>query len=228
MAYFCFIFIIILLVGMLSSFVFFLFSLYHYRDYSFCIQPGCLEKFLSLHSDSLKILNWTISLLVSYSAISAIIVALLSYINSTSSSALGAHISHYKVFQEYLNFELARKAKIEPSSINSLQWYNLIFDKSRLGSTTVSDNYKNQISKLNQVISDSNNKSDKAQDGSFSYKEHQGKIIFEVSKMGIRLERAPRNDFYVIESELLELIAVINVEFCSVQGIPPIMLRKYI
>jgi hypothetical protein len=114
------------------------------------------------------------------------------------------------------------------SSINSLQWYNVIFNKSRLGSTSVSDQYKEKIIGINILIADSNDKANKANNGSFSYKEHQGRMINELIDIGIRIERAPRNDFYAVETEVLELISSINLEFCSKQDIPKLIDRKYI
>lgn len=226
--YFSSFFILFFLIGLLSSLIIFSVSLYEVRNLDFCLRPGCLNNFLTFHREAIQVFSWTISFLVSYSTIGAIVVALLSYVNSVSSSALGTHISHYKVFQEYLGFELARKSRLLLSSINSLQWYNVIFNKSRLGSTTVSDQYKEKIIGINILISDSNDKASTANNGSFSYKEHQGRMIKELIDIGIRIERAPRNDFYAVETEVLELISSINLEFCSKQDIPKLIDRKYI
>jgi hypothetical protein len=226
--YFSSFFILFFQVGVISSLIVFSFSLYEVRNFEICLRPGCLNNFLVFHQEAIKLFSWTISFLVSYSTIGAIVVALLSYVNSVSSSALGTHISHYKVFQEYLSFELARKSKLLLSSINSLQWYNVIFNKSRLGSTSVSDQYKEKIIGINILIADSNDKANKANNGSFSYKEHQGRMINELIDIGIRIERAPRNDFYAVETEVLELISSINLEFCSKQDIPKLIDRKYI
>ncbi|WP_052750309.1 retron Ec48 family effector membrane protein [Arsukibacterium sp. MJ3] len=214
--------------GVILTLVFFFVSLYQVRGVGFCLKPGCLNSFLMFHEEAIMLASWSLSFLVSFSTIGAIIVALLSYINSVSSTALGTHIAHYKVFQEYLSFELEKNSKLSLSSINALQWYNLIFSKSRLGSTTVSEEYKKKVESINKLIAESNSKADSAHNGSFSYKDHQGKMITALASFGVRIERAPRNDFQSVENDIFKLIDSINLEFCSLQGIQKSVDRKYL
>ncbi|ENL0384408.1 retron Ec48 family effector membrane protein, partial [Enterobacter hormaechei] len=123
---------------------------------SFCFNNTCISNFTNGYSQSILILQATFILLGLVASIGGIIVALLGYTNSVSVSALGNHISHFKIFQEYLSYEINKRDRLSASSFDIFKWYNIIFNKSRSGSTSISQDYCNLIVKLNSAISDSN------------------------------------------------------------------------
>ncbi|MEZ0534262.1 retron Ec48 family effector membrane protein, partial [Enterobacter sp. KB-221C9] len=105
--------------------------------------------------------------------------------------------------------------------------YNIIFNKSRSGSTSISQDYCNLIVKINGAISDSNTACSQAKSGSFSYVRHQNNITTLLRDFGIIHPRLPRNDYYEVEDQVFELIDNINREFCYSSSIEPLVKRLY-
>ncbi|HHH1072599.1 TPA: retron Ec48 family effector membrane protein, partial [Yersinia enterocolitica] len=137
------------------------------------------------------------------STLGSIFIALFSYINSVKTSALGNHMAHLKIFQDYINEELKKRDKISPSSIDSLYWYNLIFTNSQEGNVSVSNKY---IEKINSSIEISNLKSTNASNGSFRFVEHQHLMINTLCNLGITLHTQPRIQFKEAEDQVIDLI----------------------
>lgn len=200
----------------------------HQFEKKFCFNNTCIKNALDLFSQSILIMQATFVLLGIITTIGGIVVALLSYINSVSVSALGNHISHFKIFQDYLSFEISKRNRLSTSSFDIFKWYNIIYNKSRSGLITVSPEYLDIINELNLKILESNFSSSKASNGSYSYVTHQINIISILKKIGISQARLPRNDFYEVEEQVLGLIENINREFCYSGFIPEISKRRYI
>ncbi|MCC8228736.1 retron Ec48 family effector membrane protein [Enterobacter mori] len=192
-----------------------------------CFHNTCILNFTNGYSQSLLILQATFILLGLVASIGGIVVALLGYTNSVSVSALGNHISHFKIFQEYLSYEINKRDRLSSSSFDIFKWYNIIFNKSRSGSTSISQDYCNLIVKINSAISDSNTACSQAKSGSFSYVRHQNNITTLLRDFGIIHPRLPRNDYYEVEDQVFELIDNINREFCYSSSIEPLVKRLY-
>lgn len=193
----------------------------------FCFHNTCILNFTKGYSQSILILQATFILLGLVASIGGIVVALLGYTNSVSVSALGNHISHFKIFQEYLSYEINKRDRLSASSFDIFKWYNIIFNKSRSGSTSISQDYCDLIIKLNNVISESNTACTRAKSGSFSYVKHQNDITTLLRDFGIIHPRLPRNDYYEVEDQVFELIDNINREFCYSSSIEPLVKRLY-
>ncbi|MFD3245410.1 retron Ec48 family effector membrane protein [Rahnella aquatilis] len=198
---------------------------YFKRD--FCFNNTCLENAAAGFSQSILIMQAMFILLGIIASVGGIIVALMGYINSVSVSALGNHISHFKIFQEYLSYEINKRDRLSPSSFDIFKWYNIIFNKSRSGSTSVSEEYCTLVLKLNELISKSNTACTKANKGSFSYVSHQINMVSTLAEFGIVQPRLPRNDFYEVEDQIIGLIANINREFCYSTSVPELINRDY-
>ncbi|HIH5816567.1 TPA: retron Ec48 family effector membrane protein [Escherichia coli] len=194
---------------------------------SFCFNNTCISNFTKGYSQSILILQATFILLGLVASIGGIVVALLGYTNSVSVSALGNHISHFKIFQEYLSYEINKRDRLSASSFDIFKWYNIIFNKSHSGSTSISQDYCNLIVKLNSAISDSNTACSLAKSGSFSYVRHQNNITNLLRNFGIIHPRLPRNDYYEVEDQVFELIDNMNREFCYSSSIEPLAKRLY-
>lgn len=198
-----------------------------YFEKDFCFNNTCIKNAATGYSQSILILQAMFILLGIVASIGGIIVALMGYINSVSVSALGNHISHFKIFQEYLSYEINKRDRLSPASFDIFKWYNIIFNKSRSGSTSVSDEYCALVLKLNNIISNSNAACTKANKGSFSYVSHQINIVSTLIEFGIVQPRLPRNDFYEVEDQIIALIANINREFCYSTSVPELIKRDY-
>lgn len=198
---------------------------YFKRD--FCFNNTCIKNAASGFSQSILIMQAMFILLGIIASVGGIIVALMGYINSVSVSALGNHISHFKIFQEYLSYEINKRDRLSPASFDIFKWYNIIFNKSRSGSTSVSEEYCDLVLALNTIVSDSNTACTKAKKGSFSYVTHQINMVSTLADFGIVQPRLPRNDFYEVEDQIIALIANINREFCYSTSVPELIKRDY-
>lgn len=220
----------IALIGYVSSIISFIATGYKAEIYhhSICLANDCVKYWSETFEYPLLIAKATSDLLVAFATAGGIVIALLSYIASVSTSALANHISHYAIFQEYLINEISKRDRISLASIDILSWYNHIFSSSRTGIMTVSKEYFAYIEKLNGQIAASNDQAKKAKDGEFRYKPHQEKIKYILAETGIVVEFQPRNDFYEIEGQIFSLINGINRSFCYSDAVPTLVQRKYI
>ena len=195
---------------------------------SVCFQNTCVENFFSIFSQSFSILDSTINLLVSLATIGGIVVALMSFLNSASATALSNHISHFSTFQNFILSEISKRNRISPASVDIFVWYNLIFSNSRIGKTNISDHYCKLISDLNSQIFFSNEQARTATQGSFRYMPHQQRMIEALFSIGISVNHQPRNEFYEIEDQILSLITSANRSFCYSEKVPELLKRNYV
>ncbi len=193
-----------------------------------CFNNVCVKKFIEIFDQSFIILNATLTLLVGLATIGGIIVALMSYLNSASATALSNHISHFSIFQNYVSIEITKRNRISATSVDTFVWYNLIFSNSRTGKTSISDEYCSLISALNNEISTSNEQAKTATQGSFRYMPHQKRIMNSLESFGIRIGHQPRNEFYEIEDQIFSLISSLNKSFCYSDKVPELIKRNYV
>ncbi|MEZ8880277.1 retron Ec48 family effector membrane protein [Vibrio lentus] len=194
----------------------------------FCFTNNCLKDTYVLFEYPIKLALSMVTVLTSVITSAGIFIALLSYFNITKSNALNNHIAHFKIFNDYVIQEIEKRDMLNVAAFDIFKWYNTIFEESRFGSTDVSKGYIIYISELSKEIEISNEKAQLASSGSYSYKEHQRRIIPYFERLGILLTHHPRNDFNSIEQELVELVDVMNKAFCFHSNIKPIPQRKYI
>jgi len=193
-----------------------------------CFNNDCVEYFIKQTRSPINIASSTLGVLVSVATIGGIIVALLSYLNSSHTSALSNHIAHFSIFHGYLNSEIGNLNMVSPTSVDILSFYNFIFNKSRSGKTDVSENYIEFVHSLNSEITTSNGKAQEEINGSFRYKDHQRRVIEILKSAGITMTYLPRNDFYEAEGQVLSLIERVNQSFCYSDYVPALTRRVYI
>ncbi|EKN3331270.1 retron Ec48 family effector membrane protein, partial [Yersinia enterocolitica] len=195
---------VILLLGIILSLSVFIATGFDEKLFSsdLCLTNDCMKNTIYKYSESLSIINGILTLIILLSTLGSIFIALFSYINSVKTSALGNHMAHLKIFQDYINEELKKRDKISPSSIDSLYWYNLIFTNSQEGNVSVSNKY---IEKINSSIEISNLKSTNASNGSFRFVEHQHLMINTLCNLGITLHTQPRIQFKEAEDQVIDL-----------------------
>lgn len=202
-------------IGAVLAYLTFFTGIYSSRELSFCLSSGCLSGFLDTQKETVRILSGTLSILVSISTIGAIIVALMTYISTMKTSALTNHISHLKTFQDYVLNEVEKFPSVSKTSINTLVWYNIIYDRSRDGDMTISTKYRTEIKEISKEIELSNTYSNDATQPSFSYLEHQTTLIEALNKIGLIAARDTRAGFFESEEQLFSLIDNVNKEFCG-------------
>lgn len=190
---------------------------------SVCFEPRCIQFFMnkmvfipSFIKDFAEFLSYIFTVFGVY-------IALKSYVSSTEATKASVHLMHFNSFREYIQSEIDRADYVSWKSINVVKLYNIIYDKSHEGCLTVSVSYRNLMDELNNKISESNAKNASSL---FDYKHHQTEVKKVLSKMGIEIERKPRNDFYLMEKFLFDFIDKVNSEFCRLTD-KRITTRKY-
>lgn len=197
------------------------------KNRPFCLSSECLARFVETVEPSLALGKATSDLVVAIATAGGIVVALWSYFNAVSNSALGNHISHFSIFQSYLNSEIAKRNRIHVSSIDTFFWYNLIFPQSKSGMMTVSEKYKKCVVEINNQIAQSNNLSNTPTGSSFRYVPHQKDMKGILISIGITVSMQPRIEYYEAEDQVMSLIGCINSSFCLEADIPKIIARCY-
>jgi hypothetical protein len=192
-----------------------------------CFSNGCVKDYFSKIDQSLAIFKAVMDLGVSIATIGGIFVALLSYFSTSSNAALANHIEHMKVFCEYLESEVKKRDRLSSQHIDALLLYGKIFNQSRSGKTTVSDDYRVFSERLNSIIDESNSRSVVGAPGGFSYKEHQRQVKEHLMGAGIVVYMAPRNDYFEMEEQLFSLLHRIGQSFCPPGVLPDLVERNY-
>jgi hypothetical protein len=195
---------------------------------SFCARSECIETWFRLVEYSLLIAKVTSDFLVVVATVGGIIVALLSYFSNLNNSALSNHISHYGIFQSYVEAEIGKRNRIEYSSVDTFCWYNKIFSQSRAGDMKTSQQYGKYMAELGSLISQSNNLVSSATTEAFRFKPHQERMIGKLKEIGIAFAQQPRLEFYEIEDQIISLVACVNQAFCSSSGILGFQPRIYL
>jgi hypothetical protein len=196
-------------------------------NYSFCFTNTCLESTGKMFQATFALTTKSVVLLTSLATIGGIVFAIFSYLNVAQTNALNNHISHFKIFQDYVQAEIEKRSLLSAKHIDIFAWYNLIFEDSRSGSIDISNTYLLTIKGINESIDKSNEESSKALKGSFRYKNHQDRMILSFSYIGIQLTRHPRNNFFEIEGDILELISITNKAFTARLGVEKFPIRNY-
>lgn len=192
-----------------------------------CFSNACVQYFIDAYSHALKILEVTGTLCVGIVTIGGVIVALASYINAQKTSKFSNHLAYFTLFRGFVESEILKLDRLSIKTVNTFKLYNSIYPHSRDGDLLPSSSYINFINELNNVISRGNAQATSAIEGSFRYKPHQQLMKETLAKIGLEVQFMPRNDFHALESDILRLLNLINIEFCSHSSIPAIKQSVY-
>ncbi|WP_145963968.1 retron Ec48 family effector membrane protein [Chromobacterium phragmitis] len=220
----------ILITGFVIALIFFIgnFSDSKIKNSSICLTDQCYGNWIEYFKNSLSTIKLTIDIAVAVATSGGILIALQSYLSGLKNAALSNHISHFSIFNNYVNNEVSKRSRIHKTSVDIMIWYNLIFSKSRLGNMYISKEYIEFINSLNKEIKTSNEQASNAKSGSFRYKPHQERIKSSLAKVGFEIAYQPRNDFFDAEGELLDLISSVNNSFCFSSEVPSLLERSYL
>ena len=181
---------------------------------TFCFDAICIESFLDAYATIPSTINGVIQFFSYIFAIAGVYFALKTYISNLDALKTNIHLSHQNTFRSYIEMEISKFDRISGKSLNVFKWYNLAFPDSPAGNINVSQEYIAVINEINSNIKNSNDESSHSAGGvCFDYKQHQGNMIKTFNKLGIKISRMPRNNFYEIEGAVLDFIQQVNVEF---------------
>jgi len=202
--------------GLIFSFLIIVFTMISSQMYlrDFCFSNNCVDSFFKDVSSVGDIMSGAVSLCVAIATIGGIFVALMSYIASQKNFAFNNHIEHLKVFCDYMDLEISKRDRLSKKSFDYLVFYGLIFEKSRDGSSEVSNKFSKFIDDLNSIIDGSNRICD-AKDKGFDYKQHQRYMRDHFESMGVSVYFAPRVDYFEMERQLLSLVNRVAQSFCE-------------
>ncbi|THT96058.1 hypothetical protein E9531_16885 [Lampropedia puyangensis] len=192
-----------------------------------CFNADCVERLVGKLQPSLNIARATLDVGVAFATMGGILIALLSYINSSSNAALTNHIEHLKIFLDYAESEVEKHDRLLSANFDVIFLYGKIFDQSRLGKTTVSDDYRIFLVDLNKILEESNERCTVGTPGGFSYKDHQRRVRDHLVSAGITIYLAPRNDYFEMEKQMFSFLSRINQSFCPFGTLPNIVLPSY-
>jgi hypothetical protein len=176
----------------------------------------CYDNVLVALTSIASLIDFLLKILVASVSLFGIYHALNNYLSSIDASRSNIHLSHLNTFKHYLASEIDAYDRLEIKSFNTFKWYNLAFPKSRMGKLDIGGDYIKWIDDINAQIQISNDIVNGATPRGFDYNEHQSRLILGLNKVGIKIPRLPRNDFYELESEIFYLINKVNQEFCFI------------
>jgi len=195
--------------------------------HAICFNGECVKLLAAAIEPALGTAKATLDFGVAIATMGGIFVALLSYFSSASNAALTNHIEHLKVFTEYIEAELQKRDRLARSHFDTLFLYGKIFNQSRSGKTTVSDEYRSFLVELNTIINESNERCSVGTPGGFSYKDHQRRVRDHMIQIGVTVYTAPRNDYFEMENQLFSLLHRLSQSFCSSGVLPDVSPQTY-
>ncbi|PNH93294.1 retron Ec48 family effector membrane protein [Vibrio diazotrophicus] len=198
-----------------------------YFSLRLCLNNDCINRAGIYYSSIINLFISSTQILAAIATALGIVVAALTFKNTSDTNALSSHISHFQVFSSYLSLEIDKRERIKISSINMFDWYNLIFKNSISGSVVVSNEYIKTLQDINIEITTTNDNATKASQGPFRHHEHQARMKKVFAKLGIEIEHYPKNDYWLIENEIITLIDSINQAFCQKPKLATLTEREY-
>jgi hypothetical protein len=182
----------------------------------FCWSFKCFDNVLGALTSVVSLIELLLKILVASVSIFGIYHALNNYLSSIDASRSNIHLSHLNTFKHYLTSEIEAYDRLKIKSFNTFKWYNVAFPESRMGNLDIGGDYIKWIDDINAQIKISNDIVNGATPKGFDYNEHQSRLILVLTKVGIKLPRLPRNDFFELEGEIFYLINKVNQEFCFI------------
>lgn len=199
-----------------------------------------LKEIYNSYSLSFEIFKLSAALIILFTTVSAMIIALLNYISTSKTNlsilesnesnsklnletakinAFNHQQTHKKLFFEFLNDYIAANKSIHPSTINQYTLYNKIFTFHE-NTITLSNNYYELILQINNYINKTNQNFTIQKKEFFSHKEYQKQTIEIFDKYGIFLSTCFRREFLDIEGEVIKLINELNYIYGDQSTLP--------
>lgn len=179
-----------------------------------CFSSECISFVFGKIEPAIQILQaggWALTLI---GTLGGAFIALTSYLNSIKHNAFNNHISHIRLFSDFVNAEIAKHSGISSNKVDVFHWYNIIFPNSSHGDMEVSKDYYRSIDFIALEINTSNNIiKEKA---NMFIMDHQKRMLPKISFVfGTNMELLPKNDYIRVESEIFMFIDKVNRTFTS-------------
>ncbi|WP_157774515.1 retron Ec48 family effector membrane protein [Aeromonas sp. CU5] len=212
-----FIFFILVIAGVVT--VCFLFSLaaiivndLYYK--SFCFSSECYAFAFKKIEPATQILlagGWFLTL---FGTLGGALIALTSYLTSIKHNAFNNHLSHIRLFSDFVNTELTKHSGISKNKIDVFHWYNSIFPDSSNGNMEVSKDYYKNIDYIAlEVLTSNNTIIEKA---NIYIMDHQKRVLPKIEAVfGTQIDVLPKNDYIKVESEIFMFIDKVNKTFTN-------------
>lgn len=184
------------------------------RHKDFCFSSECYTFAFKKIEPATQILlagGWFLTL---FGTLGGALIALTSYLTSIKHNAFNNHLSHIRLFSDFVNTELIKHSGISKNKIDIFHWYNLIFPNSSDGNMSISQDYYDRIKNVKLEIVTSNNiVTEKA---NIYMVEHQKRMLpkFE-GVFGIKMDVLPKNDYIRVEEEIFIFIDKVNKTFTN-------------
>lgn len=194
-----------------------------------CLRSNCVAYAKETFAGSIALLNFTGQITMLIATVGGILIALFSFFHTSRVSAFGNHVSHISIFSAYLVYEVSKRDRISPESVDIYGLYALMFSKSRGGSMELSREYIDRFRELASVIDESNMVYRSKGAGTFNLRVHQAKLKKALASLKIKCEITHhRVDFMEIEAQIFDLIDSISVVFCADRRVARLPPRAYV
>lgn len=185
------------------------------RDVIFCLKSQCVDYFVRRFNGTLLLIKGGVYILGFYLTCCGVYLALANYLVSVKSSSLSGYVSHLNLFRSYVESELEKSSGLEIRDIDIFKWYKLLFPDSLYGDITPSKHYSDFLEKVSNVIEVTSRPFLGHDAPKYCYKDHQGRMIGTLSEVGISIGRMPKNDFFEVESQVLEIVDSVSMTFAE-------------
>ena len=197
---------------------------YKINNYSIddlCFSSDCVDNFFNNFSGTVRILKEGGTIIAFMAALYGTVIALKHYLVSVKSSALSGHISHFELFQNYVETEAKKVGMNSFSSVNTFFWYRAMFPNSKSGDVSVSKQYKKLVMKIiseADILDSSLSKPGVENKHTYTTYDHQWRIINSLSNIGISLSKKDPSDFLASEVAAFRLVDSVNFTFYDVDS----------
>ncbi|WP_149195612.1 retron Ec48 family effector membrane protein [Luteimonas suaedae] len=202
-------------------------------DREFCFHRACLDEALRLFALPIGVVKILGAFAVGFTTLLGLVVALGVYLSNSKlveqhaqtaitqadslreqakSSALQLHAVRFSSFREYVVDAVGRCSRLGLSSIDVTSWYFKIFPNAYEGDIAVNAYYIEAVKRISAAMLAADERLGPAAKR-FNYGEHQRVLIPMLAEIGIRLYSLPRLDYFLIEDEVVELIASVHRVF---------------
>ena len=191
--------------------------------FSFCITESCLNVVKDNFGSSLLLIDWIFKTLAVWVTVVSLVLGIKTYQLSNKNSELSEqnsiinnHINNFKMFCDFIDSEIDESRLIKRSKINVYSLYSLIFPNSMDGRFREFVGYQGEVAKVRSYLISASNDFKYMKGGpskTFDYMMHQERVMKLFIPFGISLDKMHRNDFYMIEDELIQFIDVITKTF---------------
>lgn len=184
-----------------------------YFSRQLCFGAGCWEEFCRLFSLPLVVVEYSLKIVVAYSAAFGILVAVKNYIETRRVATSQVHLANRSAFESFVSSRVARCRHLTPASISIDAWYSFMYPGSNRGDLEPNVEYIDLMRDIRRLVARTDALIMKVGRG-YRHDRYQGPIMDKLSKLGIDISGCSRLDFFALERESFQIINEVNRAFC--------------